>query len=148
MTKMYPLILLGAISLLVFSQCSLLPCGGSKEGLIRKIQALSEKAGQQDWPASDQRWKAYDEQLEKLLDDCLPKYEEEMTFGEQKDVLVASSKYYYRRFGKGLMRNLLEEKKGLFGDVRKLTEEDLEDLADEIESDVQDWARKIEEIFK
>ena len=146
-TYLRPLSVLFLFGFLTWS-CSMTPCGGSKAGLIKKVQALAEKAGETDWGYSDERWTRYDRQMETLLDDCLPDYEDDMTMKEQKDVLVAASKYYYKRYGKGFFKDIFEKKKGFLPQFKSLTEEGVNELTEEIEKDVEDWARQIEEMFK
>ena len=146
-TYLRPLSVLFLFGFLTWS-CSMTPCGGSKAGLIKKVQALAEKAGETDWGYSDERWTRYDRQMETLLDDCLPDYEDDMTMKEQKDVLVAASKYYYKRYGKGFFKDIFGKKKGFLPQFKSLTEEGVNELTEEIEKDVEDWARQIEEMFK
>ena len=141
-----PLSLLLLLGLLNWN-CSLTPCGGSKEGLIKKVETLADKASDSDWSYSDERWKKYDRQMEKLLDECMPEYEDDMTMGEQKDVIVAASKYYYKRYGKGFFKDIFGKEKGLLSGLKSLTEDGINELADEIEADVEEWAREVEEMF-
>ena len=139
--------LLSVGAILFLNSCSLGPCGGSKDGFIKKYHAFIDEVSEADWPVSDPKWEKADQQFKTFLEECMPEYEEEMTRKERRKVWGSATKYYYKRFGAGTINELFDKNEGLFEDLKDFSEDELQDLVDEIEDDVDSWVDKLEEIF-
>ncbi len=134
-------------ALLILQGCSLGPCGGSKDGFIKKYTAFIDEVSAADWPVSDPKWTQADEKFKTFLEECMPEYEEEMTRKERRKVWGSATKYYYKRFGAGTINELIDQNEGLLEDLKDFSEDELQDLVDEIENDVESWVDRLEEIF-
>ena len=92
----------------VVSACQTNPCGMSKKQFISHLDAFVEDIDAQDLELRDEKWEAYDETFGIYMEECLPKYEEELTNREEKKIATLATEYYYLKYGKGTFEQFKE----------------------------------------
>ena len=154
------------LTTLVFSSCSRNECSGSKKAFLKKYNDLVETVMDHDLDYSDREWEKYDEQFRTYVEDCYDEHEPEMTRRERREFWSKAMGYYYKRYGDGVVNELMDESSRLAAKIRENTEEfwhehgdeleeilenlgdNLEDVFSKFEDDIEDWARKLEEIIE
>ena len=144
--------ILYAFLLICFTQsCSLSPCGSTPEAFIQKMQSLVDTVSEKKKDLSEEEWKSYDAQLDKLTSECYKEHEAEMTVQQQKSFLLLTTRYAYQRGTgglKGLFNRGKKELENLKNELNEIDGKELDDLINDVSKDVKDWKKDLEEILK
>jgi len=143
------------------------PCGASKDAFLENYNTLVTEASESGKDYSDDQWKAKDGRFNKMVEECYNRWEEDLSFREQRKFWGSALKYYYKRHGNNLADELKDEEntvavkiqeelENVWGDSEEVLKdlfdelggEEIEDLLKDIGKDVEKWGKKLEEIFK
>ncbi len=137
-SSMKNLIFLIAISSILFSSCSLSPCGFSKDQFVQKHQDLVNEAKKNKKRWTDIDWESRDENMKKMVEDCYENYEEEMSGKEIGKFWAGTTAYYFNRHGKNFIRELKRSEK----DISKAIEEGLGSLDENKGELLKEWLKE------
>ncbi len=152
---------------LLSQSCSLDQCGGSKSSFLEKYNSFIKEVKSSDLSYSDEGWKKKDEQFENYVEHCYERFGAEMTSAEKRSFWIKSIQYYYKRYGTGFATELFDETNALslkirdqLGEIwenpkmafrealKEVGGEELNELLNEVSSDIKKWGKKLENIFK
>ena len=136
----------------------------NKETFLESLEAHVEKAeeNKKDW--KDEDWKSHDDELEKMMDTCLEKFEDDLTSEDKKEMLGLSAKYIVLREGDKFNKifkdlenvdwekhaeNIIgvasDELKNVFEDF---VENDLDDIIDDVTEGIEDLGADLKEVLE
>ena len=166
------LILLSVI--VAFQSCNSDLCGFNAKHFLSTFDTFVEKIKDEDLNYNDEKWVKYDQKFTKMKEECYPKFEDKMTDEQKEEFWANSAKYYWLRYGSGFINQLLDEDsdviENIFENLRdrwneseeeldevfkevqremeNVDKDELEDLLRDIGKDVEEWGKKLEEIFE
>lgn len=124
-----------------FSACTRSTCGADKAAFLDQYYELLEDARTADLPASDPRWSKYDASFRSYVEECYDIHEPEMTGREKRRFWRQSLRYYYQRYGDGLVKELKGKDKSTLRKIQEETEA-LFDEPDALFDDAVEGLRK------
>jgi hypothetical protein len=93
-----------------------------KAAFLDQYYELLEDARTADLPASDPRWSKYDASFRSYVEECYDLHEPEMTGREKRRFWRQSLRYYYQRYGDGLVKELKGKDKSTLRKIQEETE--------------------------
>ena len=107
---MKQLLLVAIAGLAWLASCSQQPtCGNSKAAFLQAYYDLIDEATAVKLPMSADGWEKYDERFRAYVEECYEQYESELSPKERRRFWSRSVKYYARRYGTGMMKELEEK---------------------------------------
>ncbi|BDS13803.1 DUF6565 domain-containing protein [Aureispira anguillae] len=88
--------------LLMVASCSnFISCGGDKDTFINNFYAFVEeiRAEQKNGTIPADQWEKYDEQFNKLTNECYPQFEADLNTNDQLGVATCVGFYFYAKYG-------------------------------------------------
>ncbi len=159
--RYYVLILAGFLFL---SSCQLVgPCV-NKEAFLESLEDHVETAedNREDW--KDEDWKTHNDELEKMMDTCLEKFEGDFTSEEKKEMLGLSAKYIVLKEGDKFekifkdLENIDWEKHAddiisIAGDelktvLKDFVDHDLDDIIEDVSEGIEDLGQELREVLE
>ncbi|MEO1434469.1 MAG: DUF6565 domain-containing protein [Bacteroidota bacterium] len=163
-------------SLLILSSCSINPCGNNKRAFLNNFSTFVEDVKAADRKYSDVQWEDMDRRFRKFTDECFPEYKEQLSDKESEAFYSDAMAYAWARYGRGFineiggdpgkfLNNLFEGQDinidlDIDGDdidnavdqiknaLDGIDGEKLENLLEEAGDDIENWGKKLEEIFE
>lgn len=161
-------VLLLGLSLTAFTACDLYNiCGSTKEEFLTNYSTFIEEIGEQKLEHDAAEWEKSDRKFKEMVNGCYKKYEAEMTAAEEVEFWTNALAYYYYRYGTNMVAVLSDGSDDLSVTVSKKVKEvldnpmvimrnflgkdksnEVDDLMDELESDLNKWSKKLEQLFE
>lgn len=159
---------------IMITSCNQSPCGVNKNYFLQNFDSFVNDIKDQDLRYNDDAWVKHDQKFNEYKDECFEHLKDKMTEAEKEEFYADAAKYVWLRYGSGFVNQILD-KDGevvdnflddlskawdgaenditiaideLKNEVEKIDKEKLEDLMKEIGGDVEEWGKKIEDIFK
>jgi len=88
------------LTVLLSGCAEIAPCGFDKEQYLDNFKRFIDKAEEMDTKAGESAWSSMDERFEKLSEECMEQWEDEMSIGEKAKVAGWILRYNYIRMGK------------------------------------------------
>lgn len=132
---------IAGLTALFFSACTRSTCGADKTAFLDQYHDLLEEARSADLPASDPGWSKYDAAFRSYVEECYDIHEPEMTGREKRQFWRQSLRYYYQRYGDGLVKEL----KGKDKSTLKKIQEETKAIFDEPDALFDDAAKGLKE---
>ena len=119
----------------LFTSCSLSPCGFSKDQFVQKHTDLVKQAKKNKKSWSDTDWESRDNHMKQMVEECYENYEEEMSSNEIAKFWAGTAAYYFNRHGKGFLGAIKDTEK----DLSKALEKGLRSIDENKEGMLKDW---------
>ena len=161
------LLLIGFL-LTTFTACDLYNiCGSTKEEFLGNYTTFIQEVGEQKLDHDAAEWEKNDRKFKEMINGCYKKYEEEMTATEEVEFWTNALAYYYYRYGTGMIAVLDDSSNALSVTVSEKINEvvdnpmmiirkflgkdkanEVDGLMNELEKDLNKWAKKLENLFE
>lgn len=159
---------------ILISACNQPPCGINKKYFLTNYEAFVDEIKDKDLAYNDEAWVKLDKKFNQFKDVCFENFKDKMTEDEKEAFYANSAKYVWLRYGSGFVNQILDKDSEVVDkfldnlkdawdgtenemdkvidelreEVDKIDKEKLEDLLRDIGGDMEDWGKKIEDIFK
>jgi len=120
---------------ILFTSCSLSPCGFSKDQFVQKHSDLVSQAKKNKKSWTDSDWETRDNHMKQMVEECYENYEEEMSGNEIGKFWAGTAAYYFNRHGKGF----LDAIKNSEHDLSDALEKGLKSLDENKEGMLKEW---------
>ncbi len=97
------------LTLVSFSACQE-RCSNDKEVLQTRFSELLETVTNEDLSYNEEDWVAYDRKFRMYVEECYEGLKEEFTSSEKTEFWIGAGKYYWHRYGIGMVKELREQK--------------------------------------
>ena len=124
----------------VFSNCMVDECA-SKKLFVKNFDSFIEEVSENHKEYSEKDWEKKDEKLNKYMDECYEKHEEDLTDKEKKEFWAKTVRYYIKKYG-------FNFQKFLDGEDNEITERFQEELNKLQDFSSEDFQEIFREVFK
>ncbi len=152
------------------TSCGMNECGGSKDVFLEQYGNFIDEVQEVDYDYSDNQWDTYDRRFKKYVAECYDIHEEALSNREKQQFYGKMAKYYFNRYGVGVIAEIKNENSEIGKEIREQMEligedmksafsdieinfdgEEVEGLLKEMGEDIEKvgkkWGKKIEEII-